>query len=320
MSQDPGQKYLNNGTTTPQPPCPSFCLTSHPGSNFTPTTHNDTYPFISPAKSNLGGKSVLITGASKGVGKATALSYAAAGMSFIALAARSALSAVAQEVKDAATRAGHAEPTVLTLTLDVTDRSSVDAAATAVASAFNNTLDVLVNNAGYLSCFTDMAASDPDEWWREWDVNVRGVYMVTRAFWPLLLASPLRIVLNLSSLGAVTLTPGSSAYGTTKLAVLRFTEFIAQERGGGDGVCAIAVHPGGVSTELARNLPGEMHGFLVDTPQLAGDTLVWLGSQRREWLTGRYVSANWDMEELEGRKAEVERGDLLKVRMAVNGF
>jgi NAD(P)-dependent dehydrogenase (short-subunit alcohol dehydrogenase family) len=115
--------------------------------NFTPTIHKDTYPFIPPAKSNLSGKSVLITGTS-----------------FIAVAARSWLSGIAQEVRDSATRAGHPEPTVLTLNLDVTDRASVDAAATAVSSAFDDTLDILVTNAGYLSSFTSIAASDPDEW------------------------------------------------------------------------------------------------------------------------------------------------------------
>jgi NAD(P)-dependent dehydrogenase (short-subunit alcohol dehydrogenase family) len=209
---------------------------------------------------------------------------------------------------------------VLTLSLDVTDRASVDAAVKEVTAAFNNTLDILINNAGYLSSFTEIASSDPDEWWREWDVNVRGVYLVTRAFWPLLIASPLKLIINVASIGAVMLIPGCSAYGGTKLALLRFTEFIAQDHGGKDGVCAIAVHPGSVSTELARNMPGEMHGYLVDTPELAGDAVCWLGSERREWLAGRYVSANWDMEELAGRKGEVEAGDLLKVRMSVNGF
>jgi NAD(P)-dependent dehydrogenase (short-subunit alcohol dehydrogenase family) len=269
----------------------------------------------------LSGKSVLITGASKGVGKATAISYAKAGASFIALAARSSLSTIAQEVKDAATHAGRPEPKILTISLDVTDRASVSAAAQQVSTAFDNRLDILINNAGYLSSFSSIADSDPDEWWRDWEVNVKGVYLVTRAFWPLLLASTLKTIINVSSIGAVAIPPMSSAYGSTKLAVLRFTEYIEQDHGvAKDGLCAISVHPGGVLTELAQNMPKEMHGWLKDTPELAGDTLTWLGAERREWLAGRYVSATWDMGELEGRKEEIVQGDLLKVRLAVNSF
>src|SRR3569833_1178667 len=65
-------------------------------------THNDTYPSISPEKANLSGKSVLITGASKGIGKATACRFAAAGCSRIAIAARSSLSEVEEAIQSAA--------------------------------------------------------------------------------------------------------------------------------------------------------------------------------------------------------------------------
>ena len=56
---------------------------------------------------------------------------------------------------------------------------------------------------------------------------------------------------------------------------------------------------------------------LVDTPELAGDTIVWLAAGRKTWLTGRYVSCNWDMEELERKRDEIVKGDLLKFRLAV---
>jgi NAD(P)-dependent dehydrogenase (short-subunit alcohol dehydrogenase family) len=131
----------------------------------------------------------------------------------------------------------------------------------------------------------------------------------------------MKIIINVASIGALVVSPLSSAYGSTKLAVLRFTEYINQDHGEGkDGMCAIAMHPGGVATELAQGMPEHLHGHLVDTPALAGDTIAWLGAERRTWLGGRYVSAAWDMEELERRKEEVLRGDLLKVRLAVNGF
>jgi NAD(P)-dependent dehydrogenase (short-subunit alcohol dehydrogenase family) len=295
-------------------------LTCQPGIDFT-TARHDTYPYIDPTKYDLTGKSVLITGASKGVGKATALSYAKAGASHIALAARSSLTAIIDEVKQAALAANRPAPTVLAVQIDVTDQSSVSAAVETISSAFSNRLDILVNNAGYLSEFSGIPDSNPDEWWKDWEVNVKGVYLVTRAFWPLLVASSLKIIINVASIGAMMISPGSSAYGSTKLAVLRFTEYINQDHGEGkDGLCAIAMHPGGVMTELAKGMPEHLHGYLMDTPELAGDTIAWLGAERREWLGGRYVSAAWDMEELVGRREEVVKGDLLKVRLAVNSF
>ncbi|KAH7411580.1 oxidoreductase-like protein [Phaeosphaeria sp. MPI-PUGE-AT-0046c] len=302
MSQDPGQKYLNNAT------------------NFVSARHN-TYPHIDPSTFNLKDKKIFITGASKGVGKAAALSYAKAGASCIAIAARSSLDAVAREVREAAKDAGRPEPQVVTIKIDVTDRASVEAAAEKVSTAFDGRLDVLINNAGYLSKFVGIAETDPDEWWIDWEVNVKGVYLTTRSFWHLLLASSTKIIINVSSIGSCMATPGSSSYSCTKLALNRFTEFLDQDHGPGkDGVVAIAMHPGGVATELAHGMPEHVHEFLIDTPELAGDTFMWLGAERREWLGGRYISAAWDMEELERRKDDILNGDLLKVRLAVNMF
>ncbi|KAF2828058.1 oxidoreductase-like protein [Ophiobolus disseminans] len=302
MSQDPGQELSNSGM------------------NFTAVRH-DTYVYIDPTKFDLRGKNVLITGASKGVGKATAISFAKAGASNIALAARSPLEAITNEVKEAAESSKRAEPNVIALKLDVTDRANVEAVAKELSESFDGRLDILINNAGYLSAFEGILESDPDDWWRHWEVNVKGVYLVTRSFLPLLFKSSLKIIINLTSIGAVWLSPNSSAYGSTKLAIMRFTEYINQDNGKGkDDIIAIAVHPGGVKTELATNMPEAYHSYLIDTPELAGDTLVWLSAERREWLGGRYVTAAWDMETLSGRKEDIIKGDLLKDRMAVNLF
>lgn len=288
--------------------------------NFVSARH-DTYPYINPSNFNLQGKHVLITGASKGVGKAAALSYAKAGASCIALAARSDLSSVIDEIKTAAQTAGHPAPTVLPISLDVTSRYSVSAAAQSISAAFDARIDILINNAGYLSTFAGIPDSDPDEWWKDFEVNVKGTYLVTRAFFPLLLRSETKIIINVSSIGALMMPPHGSSYVASKLAVIRLTEQIHQDHGPGkDGICAIVLHPGAISTELSRGMPEKLHGYLVDTPELAGDTMCWLGAERREWLAGRYVSASWDLEELSVRKEEVLRGELLRARLAVNGF
>ena len=81
------------------------------------------------------------------------------------------------------------------------DRGSVTAAADAIGQAFGK-LDVVVNNAGYLEAWQPLADSDPDEWWRTWDVNIRGVYEVTRALLPLVLKSEGKTILSIGSNGA----------------------------------------------------------------------------------------------------------------------
>lgn len=288
--------------------------------NFT-TLRHDTYPYIDPSKFDLSGKNVFITGASRGIGEATAISYAKAGASGIAIAARSPLEDVAKRVREAAISAGHRKPKILQLKLDVTDRANVEASAKEIAEAFADRLDILVNNAGYLSSFVSIPESDPDDWCRDWEVNVKGVYLITRALWPLLLKSSLKIIMNMTSIGALINPPHSSAYNLTKIGMMRFTELINQDHGKGtDDMLCIAVHPGGVPTPLALTMPKAIHSYLIDTPELAGDTLLWLGAERREWLGGRYVSAGWDMEELSEKEDEIVQGDLLKVRLAVNTF
>jgi NAD(P)-dependent dehydrogenase (short-subunit alcohol dehydrogenase family) len=151
-----------------------------------------------------------------------------------------------------------------------------------------------------------------------WEVNVKGVYLATRALLPLLLKSEngSKTILNLSSIGAHVITPTASGYQMGKLAILRFGEFLNAEYAK-EGIISFGVHPGGVMTELAMALPKEMHQLLTDTPALAGDTMVWLTSERREWLRGRYVSCTWDMDQLLAKRKQIEDGDLLKVRLDV---
>jgi NAD(P)-dependent dehydrogenase (short-subunit alcohol dehydrogenase family) len=151
----------------------------------TATVHNTTYPTISPIAQNLSGKSILITGASRGIGRAIATSFAQAGASSIILGARSSLEAISNEIKKAALEAGRPEPQILQLKLDVTDPVSVSEAAAEVKRVVGR-LDVIVNNAGLI----DMAMiqeSDPEKWWGVWEVNVKGPFLVAKYFLPLML-------------------------------------------------------------------------------------------------------------------------------------
>ena len=137
--------------------------------------------------------SVLITGASNGIGRSTALSFARAGASNIAIAARSSLSTVAEEARKAAKAVKRLPLNVLEIKLDVTDKESVDDAKRLISEKFGVKLGILISNAGYLEPFTSPVDSDPDTWWSSYSVNVKGQYLVTRAFLPLFLKGELKI-------------------------------------------------------------------------------------------------------------------------------
>ncbi|KAH2307189.1 hypothetical protein KXV94_002076 [Aspergillus fumigatus] len=250
----------------------------------------------------------------RGIGLATAHSFARAGAPSIAIAARGPLDTVETALLSTAKEAGHPPPTILKLTLDVADDASVAAAAEEVAAKFGH-LDILINNAGTSEPWVPIAESDPADWWGCWEVNVKGVYLVMRAFIPLLRKGTQKTIVNVSSVGALWVVPGASAYQTGKFAVLRLTEFVMAEYGS-EGMLAYAIHPGGVPTELAMGIKA-LQGLLTDTAELAGNAMSWLTQERREWLGGRYVSVTWDMEELLQKREEIVREDKLKMRLAV---
>ncbi|GAB1208678.1 hypothetical protein APSETT445_007429 [Aspergillus pseudonomiae] len=250
-------------------------------------------------------------GASKGIGRATVLSYANASCAGIGMGARTDLSSLVPLLAQAAEEAGKPAPQVVPVTLDVTDARSASAAAASIASSFPR-LDILSINAGYLERRVRIAESNPSEWQKTWSVNVFEPYLVTRAFLPLMLGKGGdKTIINLGSIAAHLTLPGASAYQTSKLAVLRFTEFLDVDHGP-DGKLTFAVHPGGVPTDLGKRLPEQRHKALTETPELCADTLVFLTEKRREWLAARYTPVTWDVEELLQKEEEIVREGKLK--------
>ncbi|MCJ1471741.1 hypothetical protein MMC13_000381 [Lambiella insularis] len=287
--------------------------------NFIPILHHDTYPYISPVSvPSLANKHIFITGASKGVGRALALSYARAGASSLVLTARSSLDSLATSIASVAKEAGHPVPKVFSYAMDVENRSAIERVAKSIEKDLDGRLDILVNNAGYLESWKPIADGDPDEWWKSWTVNMRGPYLVSRALLPLLLRGGDKTIVNVSSVGAHTTMPGASAYQMAKFAVCRFTEVLVAEDGS-QGLLAFAVHPGAILTELAGKMPSQFHYMLDDKVELAGDTIMFLTANRqeRQWLAGRYISCNWDMKSFLGKKDEIVEKDLLKFRMVI---
>ncbi|KAM0206142.1 hypothetical protein ACHAPA_011764 [Fusarium lateritium] len=294
------------------------------GADYILTHHSTSYDYISPLKLDLLGKHVLITGAAweDGVGFATATAFARAGASFIACIDLHGISdELIYKLKSAAAQANRPEPMVLGYTVDIASQDSVKAMYDSVIEEFSGRLDILVNNAAHMEPYQPFLDSDPEVYWQTWEVNIRGLFNMARAFLPMQLSSRAKsdgtcIMINVSSSGALSVRPGSGSYRSSKLAVLRWTESLQVEYGE-QGLLAFCVNPGAIKTKNTEGAPEAVRNALPHCPDIAGDTVAWLASERREWLGGRYVSCPWDMEELIAKKDEIIEQDKLKLRMVI---
>lgn len=288
------------------------------GASFTASVYSSPYPFI--AKARHAGHKILITGGTRGIGRCMAVAFARAGAAAVAVADISEdFDKLAHDMIKAAQDSGFEPPRIILHKLDVTSEESVRKCAALVQEEFGGRLDVLVNNAGFMTPALSVPESDTITWWRTMEVNLKGPFLMSKYFLSLLLAveNGPQTIININSVAAHNLRPMASAYGTSKFAMLKLTEFLLAEAAE-KGLVAYCVHPGAVLTKLAeKGMPADTLAGLTDDPELAASTIAWLSSEKREWLAGRYLSATWDMEELVARKAEIVEGDKLKVRLVV---
>ncbi len=196
---------------------------------------------------NVENKVIVITGASSGIGEATAKLLAKHGASVVLGARRSdRLEAIAKEIR---TAGGTAEYQ----TLDVTQRSQLEAIVQFAQSKFGR-VDVLINNAGVMP----LSALDQlkvDEWDRMIDVNIKGVLYGIAAALPIMKAQKAGQIINLSSIGGHAVSPTAAVYCATKFAVGAISEGLRQEVGGDIRVTVIS--PGVTESELADSISDE---------------------------------------------------------------
>ncbi|MEU0242438.1 SDR family oxidoreductase [Nocardiopsis sp. NPDC006198] len=189
-------------------------------------------------------KSVLITGASSGIGEATARRLAADGHRvFLGARRTDRLTRLVDELAEGGATAACRR-------LDVTDAGSVDAFVSAARDAFGR-VDVLVNNAGVMP-LSPLSAGLTDEWERMVDVNVRGVLHGIGAALPVMRAQGSGHVVNVASVGAYEVSPTAAVYCASKFAVRALTEGLRQESGG--AVRVTLVSPGVTESELADGI------------------------------------------------------------------
>jgi NAD(P)-dependent dehydrogenase (short-subunit alcohol dehydrogenase family) len=277
-------------------------------------------------KSDLEGRVAAVTGAGRGIGRAVALGFAQTGAKVAALARTQ--SEIEETVAIIEKSGGRAQA----FAVDVTDTPGVLSAMEKIESALGP-VDVLVNNAGQLGRIGPFVDSEPDEWWRVLDVNVRGPMVCTRAVLRGMMARCRGRVINIAS--GVMPYPYLSAYVTSKTALVRFSEILAAETRA-RGVYVFAIGPGTTRTAMSEHsltseegrrwIPwfGRIFAEKLDVPIERPVRLILdLASGRADALSGRYLTVFDDLDALLSRTAEIDREELYSLRVRkfeVNGM
>jgi NAD(P)-dependent dehydrogenase (short-subunit alcohol dehydrogenase family) len=287
----------------------------------TKTFHRKVYPSIDPTRPELSakGKTIVITGGGTGIGAETAKYFAKAGASRVAIIGRR-----EQPLLDtqASIKADFPNVDVLAIATDVTNSDQVDAAFAKVAST--GRIDVLVSNAAVIGKQGKIVDMATDEYMWGIIANVKNNFNVAKAF--LRHASQNPIIIETSSAAAhLTIATGFAPYSISKIASARFYESLAFEQ---PGLSVFSVQPGAVATAMSEEagykpkvegedwiFDGEGASALgeQDDVSLPAGFFVWLASPEAQFLKGKYLWANWDVDELKARADEIEKSNLLQI-------
>lgn len=203
----------------------------------------------------------LVTGAASGIGRAIVSRFLAAGTSVVAV------DRSAEGLEEAQASDWRGSPGLVhTVTADVSVPEDAERMV-AVAEDELGGLDVLVNNAGITGtrAATTLHETPIDEWDRVFAVNVRGVYLGTRAALPAMLARGRGVVINIASVAGLVAFPGRAAYTASKGAVVALTRAIAVDYAA-RGIRAVAVCPGMIETPMTR--------WRLEQPELRAEVLA----------------------------------------------
>lgn len=201
-------------------------------------------------------KVALVTGASSGIGAATARKLAAQGVR-LGLAARrlDRLHVLRDEIK---AEGGEA----IALPMDVTDAASVSSAVDTLIKAYGS-IDILFNNAGLMPA-SDIENLKTEEWHRMVDVNIKGVLNTTAAVLPQMKRQRSGHILNTSSIAGRKVFKGLTVYCATKFAVAAFSDGLRMELGGKHGIRVTCLQPGAVESELFEHISDRTYASAME--------------------------------------------------------
>ncbi|KAK0642624.1 Short chain dehydrogenase andI [Lasiodiplodia hormozganensis] len=269
----------------------------------TKTMRRSPYAAIDPANPSLSaaGKVVIVTGA--GGGK-VAQAWSQAGAKAVVLVGRSAdaLNDVASGLPQAAVHAA-----------DVTSEKGVEALFTSIKEKYGR-LDALVNAAGTMHHDAGIKDISPNAWWQDFvcskETNVKATFLTTHFYAKLFGGSG--TIVNVVSLAAFLSAPTMSSYAAAKLAQIMFGELVGLEH---PALRVFSVHPGLVEAEHGRGMVvPSFTPFAKDKAALtAGLSLFLATDPRAEMLTGTFLSANWDVDEVLDHVDEIVDQKLLNV-------
>ncbi len=235
---------------------------------------------------NLNGKTVLITGASRGIGENAAKEFAAAGANVVLLArSNAAITELAESLGEKAMAIG----------CDVSDYQQVAQAVARSIERFG-TLDVLVNNAGIIEPISHLAEADPEAWGQVIDINLKGVFNGMRAALPEMIAQGGGTILTIGSGAAHGPVEAWSQYCASKAGALMLTK-CADKEARDKGIRAISLSPGTVATQMQREIkasginPISQLDWEVHVPaDWPARTLVWMCSEAADPWLGEEIS------------------------------